>query len=213
MRYWRTREEGGPATRAGASLRRRGNLGLALAAALAWGWGGVPGHGRPPPAPEPAPADLPSALQRVLPTYDNEPAQCLWSGQENGRAWTFYVARQGGRFAGAAFQATGKGYEGPIAILVGLDAQGNVHSLAILAQAETDGIGTKITHPAFADQFRDKPIEKTRWKLRRYGGDVDAVTGATVSSRAVVSALKAGLDVYRMHRVAIESAGASSGEK
>ena len=140
------------------------------------------------------------AMKKVLPDYDNDPAANTCVVQEAGKQWTFYVARKQGAFAGAAFEATSdQGYNGTIRILAGILPDNSIKGLEIVEQTETPGLGAKISASAFKDQFQGKAIFSTRWMVKKDGGDIDAVTGATISPRAVVSALKTGLEVYTNH--------------
>ena len=148
------------------------------------------------------------AMKKVLPPYDNDPVTNTCIVQEAGKQWTFYVARKQGVFAGAAFEAVSdQGYNGTIRILAGILPDNNVKGLEIVEQAETPGLGAKISDSAFKDQFQGKSIFRTRWAVKKDGGDIDAITGATISPRAVVSALKTGLEVYTNHFDKISATG------
>ena len=135
------------------------------------------------------------ALRSVLPLYDNEPDKDVVVVDGD---WTFYVARKDGAFAGAAVEAgTTKGYGGSIRIMVGIGADGKVRGIEILKHKETPGLGAKIGDSAFLGQFANRDIAETTWAVKKDGGDIDQITAATISSRAVTEALKAGLEVYR----------------
>lgn len=98
---------------------------------------------------------------------------------------------------GYAFMITASGYGGPIEILVALENSTLVgediiiRSIVIIANSETPGLGDRITTPAFLDQFRGIGVEDVR--LKDEGGRIDAITGATVSTRAVVSSVHGGV--------------------
>ncbi|PIV30456.1 MAG: NADH:ubiquinone oxidoreductase subunit RnfG, partial [Zetaproteobacteria bacterium CG02_land_8_20_14_3_00_50_9] len=69
---------------------------------------------------------------------------------------------------------------------------------------ETPGLGDGITlNHAWLDSFVDKTLTQTSWKVRKDGGDFDQFTGATISPRAVVKAVKAGLELFELHKVRI----------
>ncbi len=89
---------------------------------------------------------------------------------------------------GYAFLAIGKGYGGDINILVGLDDETTVKGIKIVSQEETPGLGTRITEPFFTDQFVGIDIEDIA--LSRDGGKIDAITSSTISSSAVVEAIR-----------------------
>jgi electron transport complex protein RnfG len=90
---------------------------------------------------------------------------------------------------GYAFLATGKGYGGDISILVGLEDETTIKGVTIITQNETPGLGTRIEDSDFTDMFTGMAIDDVG--LTSDGGGVDALTGATISSRAVVDAVKA----------------------
>jgi electron transport complex protein RnfG len=99
-----------------------------------------------------------------------------------------YIIYEDGEKAGYAFKASGSGYGGNIEILVGLDSGFEIKGVSILSQTETPGVGNKITESSFTDQF--KGLSASDIALKSEGGKIDAITGATISSRAVVNAVK-----------------------
>ncbi len=144
------------------------------------------------------------AMRVVLPDYDNDPMTCTNTVIENGKTWVFHVATKDGKFTGAAFEAASdQGYSGTIRIMVGVKADDTIQGLEILQQTETPGLGARIAESSFRDQFRSRNILNTNWKVKKDGGDIDAITGATISPRAVLDALRAGLKVYSAHKADI----------
>ena len=93
-----------------------------------------------------------------------------------------------GALVGFVAKGSAKGYGGDVVVLVGLDKDLRVVGVRVLEQKETPGLGTKATEPPFLRQFRGLKVEDI--KLRRYGGKVDAITGATITSRAVTEAAR-----------------------
>jgi len=102
-----------------------------------------------------------------------------------GEVYTIY---QDETKTGYAFKASGSGYSGNIDILVGLDNDFGIIGISILSQTETPGVGNKITESSFTDQF--KGLSASDIALSSEGGKIDAITGATISSRAVVEAIQ-----------------------
>ncbi len=145
------------------------------------------------------------AIDKVLPAkegvkFDVEPLDII----DNDQTWTFYVARDQGKFVGAAVEASSdKGYSGEVKIMVGINAENNVQAIAIVAQSETPGLGARMVEPSFKDQFKNKNINTTKWAVKKDQGDIDQITAATISSRAVVDAVKAGIDVFTKHKAEI----------
>jgi electron transport complex protein RnfG len=157
------------------------------------------------------------ALRAVLPAVDNTPKDDSVtltdaSGKEGSpQKTTYYRGRQQGRIVGVAFQIVAEnGYGGPIRMMVGVAPDGSLLGMAILHQSETPGLGNRIKEPAFRRQFIGKGLSGYRWRVRKDGGDFDQLSGATISSRAVVAGLAEGLKKYRDHAKAILS---SSGAK
>jgi electron transport complex protein RnfG len=99
-----------------------------------------------------------------------------------------YIIYEDGEKAGYAFMASGSGYGGNIDIMVGLDSGFGIKGVSILSQTETPGVGNKITESSFTDQF--KGLSASDIALKSEGGKIDAITGATISSRAVVDAIR-----------------------
>ncbi len=150
-----------------------------------------------------------AAFRDVLPTFDNDPGATTHAVQTaDGQTVVFYVGRKDGAFAGAAFEAVStKGYGGPIKLMVGINPDKTVRRIKILEQTETPGLGTKVAQPDFAGQFDNKPVSATKWAVQKDGGDIVAITGATISSRAVTGAVRQGLELYGAHADAIAAAG------
>ena len=95
-----------------------------------------------------------------------------------------------GASLGIVATAAPRGYAGPIGMTIGIAPDGTVAGLAIskLDQTETPGLGVKVTLAAFRDRFRGKDAGAAR--LKKDGGTVDAITAATISSRAVANGVR-----------------------
>ena len=89
---------------------------------------------------------------------------------------------------GYAFLATGKGYGGDIDILVGLEDAQTLKGITIVAQSETPGLGSKIIESSFVSEFVGANIDDIF--LKKDGGQIDAITGASISSEAVVDVVR-----------------------
>lgn len=142
-----------------------------------------------------------TAIMKVLPPCDNDPLEDAVTVDGAQGAQTFYVARRAGAFAGAAFVVTSsEGYGGDIDVMVGVAADDTVQAIEILAHKETPGLGARIKEPGFLARFAGQSVPGTHWAVMKDGGDIDQITAATISSRAVTKAVKAGLDVYTSHK-------------
>lgn len=100
---------------------------------------------------------------------------------------------------GYVITATDKeGYGGDIQITVGITADGTVNGISILSISETAGLGMKAMEPSFYEQYQGKQTEK--FVVSKDGGDgdpIDALSGATITSRAVTGAVNAALGYYQ----------------
>ncbi len=96
------------------------------------------------------------------------------------------LASRGSDPIGAILPVITKGYGGEMTVLVAFNRDGSVHDVHVFSHAETAGIGDKVLNPTFLDQFANKTA-KDKFSV---GGDVQAISGATVSSRAVISGVK-----------------------
>ena len=100
----------------------------------------------------------------------------------------YYIATVSGEEIGYAFIAEGRGYSGTIKTMVGMYKNGTISGVNIIRQSETPGLGTRIAEPDFTNQFSSKRIGDVR--LRGDGGVIDAITGATISSRAITDIVR-----------------------
>ncbi|PIP02630.1 MAG: NADH:ubiquinone oxidoreductase subunit RnfG [Zetaproteobacteria bacterium CG23_combo_of_CG06-09_8_20_14_all_54_7] len=141
------------------------------------------------------------ALEQVLPAHGNDPqAQVV-----NVAGTAIYPARVHGALAALAWEVIAPdGYSGRIRILVGVHPDGHVLAIRITDHKETPGLGDGIVgNQPWLDSFRDRSLDNVRWQVKKDGGDFDQFTGATITPRAVVRAVKAALLFYRHNRAAI----------
>lgn len=114
---------------------------------------------------------------------------------------TLWAAYKGGKKVGIVFKTFKTGYGGPVETLVGLNLDTTVAAIRPATPAEglkeTPGLGTKVGEAWFKDQFKcKKPNEIV---LEKDGGTLDAVTGATISSRAVADGAREGIEKYKKY--------------
>ena len=101
-----------------------------------------------------------------------------------------------GNVVGCAINVAPVGFGGPIAIKVGFDVNGVIWNTKVLSQAETPGLGAKCVEPAFADQFRQFNPSEKKLAVKKDGGDVDAITASTITSRAYSDGLALAVKVF-----------------
>ena len=91
-----------------------------------------------------------------------------------------------------------QGYGGRIDLLVGIKDCAVV-DYEILKDNETPGLGSHAKDPEFRSQFNGKNLTNFNWKVKKDGGDVDAITSATITSRAVTAGVTTALELYSKH--------------
>jgi electron transport complex, RnfABCDGE type, G subunit len=108
----------------------------------------------------------------------------------------YFEALKGGSVVGYCVRTTGSGYSGYIRIIAGVDLDGTIEGVAVLEHSETPGLGARIneikpgdSEPWFLKQFKGKSVRTIAVKK-----DIDAITGATISSRAVTDAIRKTVD-------------------
>lgn len=102
-----------------------------------------------------------------------------------------------GNVVGCAINVAPVGFGGPIAIKVGFDVNGVIWNTKVLSQAETPGLGAKCVDPSFSDQFKGfNPAEK-KLAVKKDGGDVDAITASTITSRAYADGVALAAKVFQ----------------
>lgn len=137
------------------------------------------------------------ALNQVLPAFDAKTEQELSIDE---MPIVAYTATQGGEVVGYAVKTISKkGFGGPITLMVGFDAAGTVLNVNVLAQTETPGLGTKMADEGnpLIRSFQGKNPGEMTLAVTKDGGDVDALTAATISSRAYVDAMARAYNAYR----------------
>ncbi|MEO5353866.1 MAG: RnfABCDGE type electron transport complex subunit G [Magnetococcus sp. XQGC-1] len=144
-------------------------------------------------------------LQTVLPEgFDNQPDAdtiALVDKRLNrrGKPVTFYRGRKGNTTLGVAFVVTAPdGYSGDIEIMLSVLPNGTINLVQIVAHNETPGLGDKImpNKTDWLKAFTGKNRENAKWGVKKDGGEFDQFAGATVTPRAVVGAVKRGLDFF-----------------
>ena len=89
------------------------------------------------------------------------------------------------------------GYSGRIELIVGITQNGSINNIEVISHKETPGLGSKIKDKEFIDQFIGKTAEDLDMRVKKDGGGVDGISGATISSRAFCEAVKQALEAYK----------------
>jgi len=134
---------------------------------------------------------LEAAIKAVVPGFDTIIVKKV--EDKPGDSLTFYIAKKGGKKVGTAIKTYSKeGFSGEIEILVGFNDDGTINNTVVLSHKETPGLGDKMSKSKsdFPDQFIGKNPATFKLYVKKDGGDVDAITAATISSRAFCDALR-----------------------
>lgn len=153
------------------------------------------------------------ALKDVLPDFDNDPTSEKMIQNVEGGELVMYPAKKSGKLVGTAVESfSPNGFGGRISVMVGFDTEGKITGYSVLEHSETPGLGDNMVHwfkPPVAPVkslvekvfgFEIKPAEKNSniygmtpdgsLKVSKDGGTIDAITAATISSRAFLDAVK-----------------------
>ncbi|MCB0474349.1 MAG: RnfABCDGE type electron transport complex subunit G [Flavobacteriaceae bacterium] len=139
------------------------------------------------------------ALKLVLPAFTNNPVeQGITVKSDRAKdSVEIYPATENTELVGTAvIGSSDKGFSGTVKLMVGFKPEGTINNIVVLEQKETPGLGTKMKDDKFISQFRDKNPETFVLKVKKDGGDVDALTGATISSRAFDEAVQIAYDAF-----------------
>ncbi|MEG0518188.1 MAG: RnfABCDGE type electron transport complex subunit G [Bacteroidales bacterium] len=140
-------------------------------------------------------AKINNAIGGVVPAFENTPSADKFTVGEGSKAATVYPAKKGDKVVGYAIEAsTTKGFSGRITIMVGFLPDGTIQDIAVISHAETPGLGAKISdgEGPFMTQFEGKNPGDGNFKLsvKKDGGNVDAITASTITSRAFCDAVE-----------------------
>ncbi len=122
-----------------------------------------------------AQAEEEAGLKAVLPQ-----GEIFQPVKKEGEILYYNVYDKQNKFIGAAFKASGKGYSSVVETMVGMLQDGTITAVKVLSQNETPGLGAKVGETDFAGRFSNK----------KDLSDIQAITGATISSKAVIDSVK-----------------------
>ena len=135
-----------------------------------------------------------NAIAQVVPEFEGDPVP--GTIEVGGKEYSYYAASKAGQPVGYAITSSSTGYGGALVLMVGMTADRVVYNTTVLSQSETPGLGAKCVEPDFADQFKSfNPAEK-KLSVKKDGGDIDAITASTITSRAYAKAVETAIAVY-----------------
>jgi electron transport complex protein RnfG len=139
------------------------------------------------------------AIKQVVPEFNNNPGAEMYVLAIEGETDSLicYPAKKDGQLVGTALATfTNKGFSGNFTVMVGFLPDGTIHNSLLLAHKETPGLGSKMSDAKFHHQFNDKNPSSYKLLVKKDGGDVDAISAATISSRAYCDALTRAYKTY-----------------
>ena len=142
---------------------------------------------------------LSDAIAVVIPGFDNNPAEEAETVEVEGTTYKIYPATQGGKPIGAAVEASANGFGGTLTVLVGFNTEGNIIDYSLLSHAETPGLGSKASDwfkkGAKGDITGKNPGTQSL-TVSKDGGEIDAITASTITSRAFLQAVNNAWSAY-----------------
>jgi electron transport complex protein RnfG len=137
------------------------------------------------------------AIEQILAGCSNEPITDRFTLTDGDEERIFFIGEFDGKRNTVAFESKGSGFGGDIGVIVAVNVETDaIVGVAVTTHSETPGVGSRTKDdPGFGGQFKGLPI-KDPFKVKTDGGQIDAVSGATVSSKGVCGAVTASSAVY-----------------
>ncbi|MDR0429800.1 MAG: RnfABCDGE type electron transport complex subunit G [Tannerellaceae bacterium] len=148
-------------------------------------------------------AALEKAIKEVTPEFDNNPIKDAYKAvTSDGDSLLIYPANKDGKQVGVAVDSNTKmGFGGEIKVIVGFDAEGTLINYSVLQHAETPGLGSKMQEWFRTDKNNQNILGKSltngNLTVSKDGGDVDAITASTITSRAFLNAINRAYSAYK----------------
>jgi len=154
------------------------------------------------------------AIKMVVPEFSNNPAdEALEVTSKEGLPIKLFPAKKDGKLVGVAVETvSNKGFAGNVSIMVGFKPDGTIENYQVLEHKETPGLGTKMDVWFKTDKGNQSVVGKNPGKnnltVSKDGGEVDAITAATISSRAFLDAVRIGYETFMENKNKLEEGGA-----
>jgi Na+-translocating ferredoxin:NAD+ oxidoreductase subunit G len=135
------------------------------------------------------------ALKSVFPVSSNDPLAERQSFDLDGQQIVVFPIKQDGKLTGVALEAFGPGYGGDIGVMVGFNLQNDMlEGIGVTTLKETPGLGMRIVEEKYTRKFKGQ--NPSTVQLTSQGGNVDAVSGATISSAGTIIAVQRASSIY-----------------
>jgi Na+-translocating ferredoxin:NAD+ oxidoreductase subunit G len=157
-------------------------------------------------------------IKEILADAENDPMADRFKITDGDKQITVFPGIIGDKHI-AVFESTGKGFGGDIGLLVSVDlSDDTVTGVGVTTHSETPGFGSRAKEePFLKNQFKDKSLA-AGFSVKKDGGQIDSISGATITSRGVCSAVNNAEDMYKRIKPELEShfdkasSGVSGGE-
>lgn len=143
--------------------------------------------------------ELQAISEVIYKDFDNDPftERTIIMTPNNKYRLHLYPARKNGVINSVAIKSfSNKGFGGRMDVIVGFFLDGTISGFKVINHQETPGLGTKVNEKRFQEQFSGLNPGRHILKVKQDGGEIDAVTAATISSRAVIDAIQKAYDAY-----------------
>ncbi|MEN8154051.1 MAG: RnfABCDGE type electron transport complex subunit G [Acidobacteriota bacterium] len=136
------------------------------------------------------------ALKKVLNLSSNNPINDRIEVEIDDEIHTVFIGKKENKLWAVAFESKGTGFGGSIGVMIGIDvAKSTLSGIGILTHQETPGLGSRISETGFTDKFKGRTISDI-FRVKKDNGIIDAISGATNSSRGVCSAVEKGVALF-----------------
>ncbi len=153
-----------------------------------------------------------NAISFVVPEFNNNPLETGIKMAVQNDSLTVYTATKDNDVVGyAILSSTNSGFGGNVQVMVGFTPDGTIYNTSVVAHQETPGLGDKMTTEKFRSQFIGFDCATKKAIVKKDGGDVDALTAATISSRAFCTTVKKAYSAFQQISNQKSSTDAESG--
>jgi electron transport complex protein RnfG len=141
-------------------------------------------------------AKVNAAISAVTPAFDNIPSEEVRTVDDGAQ---IYTSRMGGQIVGYAINVSTSGFGGPLTIMVGFTPDGTVYNTSVISHSETPGLGAKLVDENCAPrvQVKGKNPATNKISVSKDGGEIDAITASTITSRAFLKGVNAAYEVFK----------------
>ena len=141
-------------------------------------------------------AKVNAAISAVTPAFDNIPSEDVRTLDDGAQ---IYTSRMGSQIVGYAIKVSTSGFGGPLTIMVGFTPDGTVYNTSVISHSETPGLGAKLVDENCAPrvQVKGKNPATNKISVSKDGGEIDAITASTITSRAFLKGVNAAYEVFK----------------